>query len=102
MVYWTYFLVSFTKPNQSNLDVHLNPTIMPRGNVFEVNMNEFNLYCQLCKMKKHERSSHCSSCERCILKRDHHCVFIGNCVGYNNTRYFMNYLIWLIVNKLDK
>ena len=102
MLYWTYFLSSFTKPFQTNLDIHLNPTVIPKGDVFEVNISEFPLQCQFCKIRKHHRSSHCSSCDRCILKRDHHCVFIGNCVGYNNIRFFMNYLTWLIVNFKDE
>ena len=32
---------------------------------------------------------------RCVLKMDHHCPWIANCVGYHNHRYFVLYLMYL-------
>ena len=34
----------------------------------------------------------CSTCNVCILKREHHCMFAGYCVGHNNHRYFILFL----------
>ncbi|CAF4237545.1 unnamed protein product, partial [Rotaria sordida] len=28
-------------------------------------------------------------CKRCIKRMDHHCVFVNNCVGQNNQKYFI-------------
>ncbi|CAL9079197.1 unnamed protein product [Musa textilis] len=41
-------------------------------------------YCDKCSSYKPPRAHHCRVCRRCVLKMDHHCVWIGNCVGYAN------------------
>ena len=43
-------------------------------------------FCLSCEANSPPRSFHCHNCERCVLKRDHHCVFSGCCVGYKNFR----------------
>ncbi|KAH8232655.1 hypothetical protein KR032_011327, partial [Drosophila birchii] len=48
-------------------------------------------FCNECQRLMPPRSWHCKQCKCCILKRDHHCTFTGNCIGHNNQRYF----IWL-------
>lgn len=48
--------------------------------------------CSTCHLTKPARSKHCSVCKHCIAKHDHHCVWINNCVGLNNTRHFIAFL----------
>ncbi|XVF10758.1 hypothetical protein REPUB_Repub07fG0210400 [Reevesia pubescens] len=50
-------------------------------------------FCQKCNQFKPPRSHHCSICKRCILKMDHHCVWVVNCVGALNYKYFLLFLI---------
>ena len=95
MSFWTYILSIITKPYQNNLDSILNTT-RPEGNIIDLKDNQFNLNCDFCKMRKHDRSSHCKICDRCILRMDHHCPFIGNCVGFNNQRFFIQFRLVLL------
>jgi hypothetical protein len=53
-------------------------------------------YCLKCEEFKPPRTHHCSDCARCTLKMDHHCPWVGNCVGYQNHKYFINFL-WFAV-----
>lgn len=50
----------------------------------------FPRFCRNCLLVKPDRSHHCSICGTCVLKMDHHCPYINNCVGNNNYKFFMN------------
>lgn len=54
-------------------------------------------FCRRCNMKQNNRTSHCVDCDVCILEYDHHCPWIGKCVGKGNYFEFMSFLFSTVV-----
>ena len=64
------------KPNKYFIKKIIN------GHLFELN------YCYTCLLFKPPRATHCQLCNNCILRFDHHCNWIGQCIGQNNYNSF--------------
>ncbi|URE14345.1 DHHC palmitoyltransferase [Musa troglodytarum] len=64
------------------------PANIPWGSypIVEKDGLENYTYCAYCSKPKPPRAHHCRSCRMCVLDMDHHCPFIGNCVGAANHR----------------
>jgi hypothetical protein len=54
-------------------------------------------YCFKCEVTKPNRTHHCTSCHRCYLKMDHHCPWLGNCVGLHNQKYFYLFVFYTFI-----
>merc|ERR1719217_1521764 len=50
--------------------------------------------CKWCATLNPDRCHHCCVCRTCVLKMDHHCPWIYNCVGFGNHKYFFLFLVY--------
>lgn len=46
-------------------------------------------FCNFCANWKAPRSHHCRRCKKCIIRMDHHCPFLFNCIGIRNHGNFL-------------
>jgi len=59
------------------------------------------VFCSSCLVKRPLRSKHCSVCDRCVARFDHHCPWVGNCIGEKNHAHFVGYLLFLSILTLS-
>ena len=57
-------------------------------------------YCKTCKIMRPPRSYHCSICGYCVEVHDHHCPWMGTCIGLRNIRYFVCFLAFTSLHAL--
>ncbi|KAL8231715.1 hypothetical protein R6Q57_001493 [Mikania cordata] len=49
--------------------------------------------CSYCNVVQPPRAKHCHDCDRCVLQFDHHCVWLGTCIGQGNHCRFWWYIL---------
>ncbi|EFJ04865.1 hypothetical protein SELMODRAFT_449300 [Selaginella moellendorffii] len=116
MVLWCYFAVVFTdpgsvpsdwKPASANEDMEAQNTLLsslPANSAavltapttqMSTSLDSSRMrFCRKCCQFKPPRCHHCSVCGRCVLKMDHHCVWVVNCVGARNYKAFLLFLFY--------
>ena len=50
--------------------------------------------CRTCTVVKPARSKHCTVCDACVLGMDHHCIWINQCVGHFNYKWFLAFIFF--------
>lgn len=62
--------------------------------------DRIKLLCHKCKCIRRPRSWHCNHCNYCVQDFDHHCIYLGCCIGRYNRLDFLLMMIALAITSI--
>ena len=100
-----YIACMFTKPGRVEDEYAMRFKLCSETGLIlappETQPKDMPRWCHRCGRVKPPRAHHCSSCETCVLKMDHHCPWMGSCVGLRNHGHFVRFLVFVTLTCLS-
>jgi len=93
LVFLLYFILSFSNPGFIVQQYKDLLSIAEKG-------EEVENFCPYCLIRQNYKITHCLICENCVDEFDHHCFWVGNCIGKKNYELFFAFIIFIIFNTL--
>jgi len=85
---WMFFILSSLW-----LTYFVDPGVIPRKKELDMvrmaNLKFGERVCSTCKIIRPPRAKHCRYCNHCVRVFDHHCPWVGVCVGQGNYLFFI-------------
>ncbi|CRH00027.1 palmitoyltransferase, putative [Plasmodium relictum] len=96
--YWSFVKCSISNPGYVDdsweINAEENNIQIEKKKIRNYTPNKYTI-CDKCNyLVRPERAHHCRSCKKCVLKMDHHCPWIGTCVGEKNLKFFFLFLLY--------
>ncbi|GAM18616.1 hypothetical protein SAMD00019534_017910, partial [Acytostelium subglobosum LB1] len=89
----SYYLCKSTNPGE------YQDTLLPSYYLNQpVSQEDDRRFCTKCDEQKPERAHHCNICKKCVLRMEHHSMWIGNCIGLYNLKYYILFLFYSSVS----